>query len=126
MALRLPFIVFAFFVATTICGTAFAQSPDPALVDAAKKEGQVVWYTGLIVNQLARPMADAFEKKYGIKVNYVRQDSSDTILRITNEAQAGRISADMFDTSTGIAALKKAGLLAQYRPASAAKFTPEK
>ncbi len=70
-------------------------------------------------------MADAFEKKYGIKVNYVRQDSSDTILRITNEAQAGRVSADMFDASTGIAALKKAGVLAQYRPASAAKFTQE-
>ena len=70
-------------------------------------------------------MADAFEKKYGIKVDYVRQDSSDTILRITNEARAGHISADMFDSTTGIAALKKTATLMQYRPASAAKFTPE-
>ena len=31
----------------------FAQAPaaDTALIDAAKKEGQVVWYTTLIVNQ---------------------------------------------------------------------------
>jgi iron(III) transport system substrate-binding protein len=102
-----------------------AQSPDPALIAAAKKEGQVVWYTGLIVNQLARPMADAFQKKYGIPVNYVRQDSSETILRISKEAQAGHISADMFDATTGIAALKKAGVLQAYRPASAAHYGPE-
>jgi len=37
---------------------------DPALVAAAQKEGQVVWYSTLIVNQILRPLTDAFEKKY--------------------------------------------------------------
>src|SRR6476661_7796574 len=37
---------------------------DPALLAAARQEGQVVWYTGLIVNQIVRPMAEAFAKKY--------------------------------------------------------------
>ena len=37
-------------VAAMASGGAQAQSPDPTLVEAAKKEGQVVWYTGLIVN----------------------------------------------------------------------------
>jgi iron(III) transport system substrate-binding protein len=45
------------------------MAADQALIDAAKKEGSVTWYTTLIVNQMARPAVDAFQKKYGIKVN---------------------------------------------------------
>ena len=41
---------------------------DAALVAAAKKEGEVVWYTTQIVSQLVRPVSAAFEKKYGIRV----------------------------------------------------------
>ena len=39
-----------------------AQAADDALYDAAKKEGQVVWYTSLIVNQAVRPLVEAFNK----------------------------------------------------------------
>ena len=50
-----------------------AADVDPALVDAAKKEGQVVWYSGMIVNQIVRPMVEAFEAKYpGITVQASR------------------------------------------------------
>src|SRR5512134_558306 len=34
------------------------------LVDGARKEGKITWYTSLIVDQLVRPMKEAFEKKY--------------------------------------------------------------
>ena len=34
-----------------------APAADAALIEAAKKEGQVVWYTTLIVNQAIRPRA---------------------------------------------------------------------
>ena len=71
---------------------------DPALVDAAMKEGQVTWYSTLIVNQIVRPMVEAFEKKYpGIKVQYSRATSSDVALKIRNEARAHRVQADLFD-----------------------------
>ena len=39
------------------------DAADAALIAAAKREGRVVWYTTLIVNQ-ARPPAKAFEQKY--------------------------------------------------------------
>ena len=53
---------FAWFAALLLLPSlAYAAGIDPALLDAARKEGQVVWYTGLIVNQIARPMAEAFE-----------------------------------------------------------------
>jgi iron(III) transport system substrate-binding protein len=59
----------AFIVATA----GSARAADQALIDAARKEGTVVWYSTLIVNQLVRPMAEAFEKKYpGIAVKYSR------------------------------------------------------
>ncbi len=66
-----------------------AQALDQALIDAAKKEGRVVWYTTQIVNQFARPAAEAFEKKYGIRVDYIREDSNEVALRILNEGRAG-------------------------------------
>src|SRR5665213_3640603 len=66
-----------------------AAAADSALIQAAQKEGMVTWYTTQIVDQLARPAATAFQKKYGIKVDFVRADSSQEILRILNEGQAG-------------------------------------
>ena len=53
-----------------------AQAADGPLYEAAKKEGSVVWYTSLIVNQAVRPLVEAFEKKYpGVTVKYARADS---------------------------------------------------
>ena len=106
----------------------FAQGParaaDAALIDAAKKEGEVTWYTTQIIDQFARPAAEAFEKKYGIKVNYVRADASDSALRILNEARAGKVQADLFD---GIAApaLVKEGAVLDYVPDSSARLPPQ-
>ena len=66
-----------------------AFAADPAIVEAARKEGQVVWYTTLIVNQIVRPLQDAFEKKYpGVKLQYSRADDAPTALKILSEARA--------------------------------------
>ena len=35
-----------------------AQAADAALVAAATKEGQLLWYNTLVQNQAARPLAD--------------------------------------------------------------------
>ena len=50
----------------TLCDSVLAA--DQALIDAAKKEGELNWYTTQIITQLARPAADMFQNKYGIKV----------------------------------------------------------
>ncbi len=96
-----------------------AAAADPALIAAAKKEGQLTWYTTQIVNQFARPAADAFQKKYGIRVNYIRADSNEVTLRIQNEGRAGRVQADVFDGTGATAALKNNNLVAKYIPQSA-------
>jgi ABC-type Fe3+ transport system substrate-binding protein len=100
-----------------------ARAADQTLIDAARKEGSVTWYTSQIVNQLVRPIAAAFEKKYGIKVNPVRADASDTVLRISSEGAAGKMQADVFDGTTTAPALKRLGLVLKWQP-DAAKHLP--
>lgn len=99
-----------------------AHAADQELIDAAKKEGQLTWYTTQIVNQFAQPAARAFEKKYGIRVNYVRADSNEVTLRIQNEGKAGRVQADVFDGTGATAALKRDDLVAKYIPESAKRL----
>ena len=99
-----------------------ALALDQALVDAARKEGRVVWYTTQIVNQFARPAAEAFEKKYGIHVDYVRADSNEVALRILNEGRAGKVQADVFDGTAAVASLKKENLVLHWVPEGAARL----
>lgn len=104
-----------------LSGTARAQ--DAAMIEAAKKEGQVTWYTGLIVNLVVRPLSEGFEKKYGIKVNFTATSDSETLLRLTNEARAQKYEDDIFDTpGTLVPPLMKAGLMEHYEPASAKSY----
>ena len=85
--------------------------------EAAKKEGKVVWYTTLIVNQAAQPIADAFSKKYpGISVELTRADSIPTALKILAEGKAGRMQADVTDGIETAPPLLKENLLASYIP----------
>jgi ABC-type Fe3+ transport system substrate-binding protein len=100
-----------------------AASFDPALEAGARREGTVVWYTGLIVNQITRPMAAAFEARFpGIKVQYSRASNTETTLKVLNEARAHRVQADVFDVTSGIHALVEAHVIAAYQLPSAAHY----
>ncbi len=102
--------------------TGHADELDPSVIAAAKKEGEVVWYTTQIIDQFVRPAAAAFTKKYGIRVNYVRADSNAVALRILNEGAAGHVQADVFDGTAGVAPLKARNLVMKWVPPSAARL----
>ncbi len=89
---------------------------DAALVEAAKKEGKVTWYTTQIVSQIVRPTVAAFEKKYGIKVEYVRANAVDLSMRVSTEAKAGKVLADVVDGTGTAVNLLKEKLIAKYIP----------
>jgi ABC-type Fe3+ transport system substrate-binding protein len=100
-----------------------AYAADPGLEAAARQEGSVVWYTGLIVNQISRPLADAFQAKYpGIQVHYSRASNTDTTLKLLNEGRAHRVQADVFDVTSGIQPLLDAHLVAAYPPRAAEHY----
>jgi ABC-type Fe3+ transport system substrate-binding protein len=110
---------------TALCGllsAAPAHAADPALIAAAQKEGQVTWYTTQITNQFGRPAMEAFQKRYGIRVNFVRADSIELAARMLNEAQAGRLQADVYDGTATAPAIKRAGLALRWLPDRAAQW----
>jgi ABC-type Fe3+ transport system substrate-binding protein len=103
-----------------------AWAAEPANLEAARREGTVVWYTTLIVNQAILPLKSAFERKYpGVTLQYVRNDEAPTAIRLLNEARAGRVQADIFDGLSVMEPLRREGLVAPYMSPSAAQFPPE-
>ena len=102
-----------------------ANAADATLIAAAKREGEVVWYSTQIISQLVRPVTAAFEKKYpGIKVRSTRANATETAVKILNEGKAGRTQADVFDGTTTVVPLKQAGYVLKWLP-DAAKDYPD-
>jgi iron(III) transport system substrate-binding protein len=71
---------------------------DARLVENAKKEGTVVLYTSLAPTE-SKPLAEAFEKKYGIKVELWRALSDKVVQRVITEAQGRRNTVDVVETN---------------------------
>jgi ABC-type Fe3+ transport system substrate-binding protein len=112
----------AVLVSCALPTTGFAQDgiltysgPDrmERLIEGAKKEGQLTYYSGMIVNQALRPLTAAFQKKCPfIKINYWRGDSDDIENKLSAEMRAGNPVGDVVE-STGIGELAVRAGLAQ-------------
>jgi iron(III) transport system substrate-binding protein len=85
------------------------------LVEGAKREGKVVWYTTLAADQ-NKQIANAFETKYpGVKVETFRTGSSALAQRVLTEAKAQRHIADAIETTLpGLLTFRDAKLLLPY------------
>jgi ABC-type Fe3+ transport system substrate-binding protein len=103
-----------------------ADGVDPKLIEAAKLEGQVVWYTTLVVNQIVRPLIQAFEQKYpGIKVNFVPANWQEVAQRVVNEGKAGNVKGDLFDAAAAFYPIRAAGFVERYIPKASANYPAE-
>lgn len=116
------FAVSAAVVAGVASWAGAAPAADQALIDAARKEGQLTWYTTQIVNQFVTPAKAAFEKKYGIRINFIRADPPDIVIRLMNEAKAGRVIGDVYDGTATSPGIKKEGLALKWVPEGAARL----
>ncbi len=70
---------------------------DRGLVERARKEGAVTLYTSMQVTD-SRPLTEAFEKKYGIKVNLWRASGEKVAQRVVTEARGNRFDVDVVET----------------------------
>src|SRR5262245_7249177 len=112
------------FIVVGVSSTATAQETDRAAVlERAKKEGEVVWYTSAGL-QDSKPMADVFQKDYPfIQVSIIRAGSGVLINRILNEARAQRGLFDVLNTNDeSVLPLKKRGLIARYVSSEATAY----
>ncbi|MBM2803494.1 MAG: hypothetical protein HW419_1387 [Deltaproteobacteria bacterium] len=94
----------------------------PELIEAAKKEGEVMLYGAITVN-LSKAIGDVFEKKYGIKLHHWRGDATELINRSLAEARAGKPA---FDVTLGnevvMTALDEKNLFAVFEPPAAKAY----
>jgi iron(III) transport system substrate-binding protein len=93
------------------------------LIEGAKAEGKVVWYTSLAGSSY-KEITKGFETKYpGIKVETYRGTSTDIMTRISAEAQAKQILADVLETTVPpLTYLRENKLLAPYTSPHLGKY----
>jgi iron(III) transport system substrate-binding protein len=89
---------FAKILAALLAAPALAQAPGHELVQAAKKEGEVMLYTSLVPEDLTA-LSAAFERRYGVKLKVWRANSEKVLQRALTEARAGRNEADVIETN---------------------------
>ena len=95
-------------------------------VEAAKKEGKVVWYTSLVL-PTAEKVGKLFEAAYpGIKVEVQRTGSQRILQRVMQELQASLKLVDVIHTSDAghFVLLKEKKLLMKYTPPGVDAFPP--
>ena len=112
-----------------VIGRAQAPAPyeaTPELIEAARKDAKVVWYTSTDV-AVSEKMAAMFEGKYpGIKVQVERAGAERVFQRISQEYSSGIKNADVIETSDAVhfVVFKRQGWLAQVVPVDVAKSWP--
>jgi iron(III) transport system substrate-binding protein len=111
-------------VLLTLSGTlGWAQD---AGLEAARKEGKVVWYTVGALPMVER-VAKLFEQGHpGIKVEVHRSGSERILQRFMQEAAAGIKTCDVLESADAghFVVLKKKGFLSRYLPPGADRFPP--
>jgi iron(III) transport system substrate-binding protein len=109
---------------TAVLLVAGAASAQDARLEAAKKEGKVVWYTSLVLPS-AEKVAKLFEAAYpGIKVEVHRTGSERILGRVMQELKANIKNVDVVHTSDAghFVMFKEKGLLLKYTPAGVEGF----
>jgi len=111
-------ILFIFLLATIVCeGPVIGAQADSAssVLEGARKEGALLWYTALNLND-SEMLTKRFEQRYPfIKTETLRLSSFSLLSKIQTEARAGAFKADVIEIAGVLGhLLKKDGLFAKY------------
>jgi iron(III) transport system substrate-binding protein len=101
-----------------------AEAITPQLIDAAKKEGKVVWYTSIDL-AVAEKISAAFKEKFGgIEVRVERTGAERVFQRIGQEYASNVHAVDVANSSDAshLLAWKRQGMLLPYVPEDVAKY----
>jgi iron(III) transport system substrate-binding protein len=98
---------------------------DTKLVEKAKEEGSVNLYTSMNLDD-SQPIAEAFEKKYGIKVVLWRAGSDKVLQRALTEAMGKRFEVDVIETNgPEMEALGRENLISEFFSPYLADLPPD-
>src|SRR5262249_23156230 len=103
-----------------LAASASAQTDhEKQLYDAAKAEGSVTWYSGILDQPICDEVGKAFTQKYpGIQVNAIKTTSQVAFQRGLQDMKAAQVQSDVFTTTDigHMVFLKSKGALVQYVP----------
>jgi iron(III) transport system substrate-binding protein len=116
-------------LATVFASPARAEAPPaeaitPQLIEAAKKEGKVVWYTSIDL-AVAERISGAFREKFGgIEVRVERTGAERVFQRIGQEYASDVHAVDIANSSdtSHLLEWKRQGILLPYVPEDVAKY----
>jgi iron(III) transport system substrate-binding protein len=97
------------------------------LYEAAKREGEVTWYSAQIQSEPAEAAGRAFTERYpGVKVNVVRSTSQVAFERLSEDLRARAAQCDIFSSTDygHFLFLKREGNLQSFRPKNADGLLP--
>jgi len=119
MTQRFVVALFAAFTLFQILGFQRAQGqikPDPKLVEGAKKEGEMIFYTTMTLDQ-SKEVVDRFQKKYPfVKPTLFRTAGGPLLNKIFTEARSGRHAWDVVvGRAEMVVPLMQRKLIASYR-----------
>ncbi|MPZ59005.1 MAG: extracellular solute-binding protein [Rhizobiales bacterium] len=112
-----------------VAGPAFAQDTavidkiavykgadrEKLLVEGAKKEGTVTFYSSLTVDQALRPIVAGFQAKYPfMNPRYVRDDPPQMLQKLMAEARANNMVADVFENTGLEVPARRAGIVRPF------------
>src|SRR6266852_3393490 len=134
-ALRRPFV---FLLGALLWAPlASAQSPhrelylykgadrDQRVLEGARRERHAVVYTSLNP-QDSIPIAQAFEKKYGVRIEFWRSSSERVLQRALTEARAGHFTVDAFELNgPELEAIYREGLLEEFHSPQFRNLPPQ-
>lgn len=114
--------------ALALPAAAWAQSDQPnQLYDAAKKEGQLTWISGILDQPLCVRVGQAFTQQYpGVTVNATKTTSQVAFQRLLQDLKGGEVQSDVFTTTDAshMSYLEGKDLLVNYKPANEAGMVP--
>jgi len=125
--LRTMLAALAALAMTTLAGGARAQTADSSAIylykgadrldrlsAKAREEGTLTLYTSMATTE-SGPLAQAFEKKYGVKVQLWRALSENVLQRALTEARGGRRAMDVVETNAPeVEALAREQVVAEF------------
>lgn len=114
-------LVFALFLVPVA-----ARADIKALVEAAKKEGELTWYVAHYTSEGAEDLGRGFTEMYGVKVNVVRTTAQVAYQRLLQDIKNNQTICDVF-SSTDLghyARLKAEGRFDKYIPEATSKISP--
>jgi iron(III) transport system substrate-binding protein len=121
-------LILALILFLSMGSLAAAQAQDAhtaKLIEGAKKEGSLIWYTSTSIEDIKR-LFDAFNKKYSfIKTEFFNAGSARVLNRILNEARLGKVFFDLVSVR-GVEThqLVKEGFIQPYLSPESSAYPP--